>query len=119
MKPSTPLLALGSHTPASGPDAGDSAGPADAAAYGCATWKGLGALGAAINVSDHLHVGTPTGLETCALSEVAATDTCARISHGPAASAADPIDITTTDVWYRGDRRVRRVARRPRVDSAP
>lgn len=87
-------------------------GQVEACPLPCATWKGLGALGTAINVSDtHLYVGTPTGLMRCALSEIAATDTCTLVSHGPTESAADPMYVTATDVWYRSGTRVRRVAK--------
>jgi hypothetical protein len=87
-------------------------GQVEACPLPCAAWKGLGALGSAINVSEtHLYVGTATGLMRCELAEIAAAGTCTLVSHGPAESAATPIYVTATDVWYRSDTRVRRVAK--------
>jgi hypothetical protein len=76
----------------------------------CTAWINLGALGTTINMDGtHLYVGTATGLQRCALSEIGTVGTCTLAAFGPNEAVNAPLYLTSTAAWYRSGTRVQRI----------
>lgn len=86
----------------------------------CTAWRDLGISGTVLALDgESLYVGSPSGLGTCTLSEIATKGTCtlARLVTGEAVS--EPLYLTPTLAVYRSGSRVRAVTKSPTAACSP